>query len=240
MPRRPRFIVAGQPHHVVQRGHNRAPVFFCEEDRLFYKECLLAAAKKYGCTIHAYCLMTNHIHLLVTPPAAGALSAMMQLVGRLYVRHVNQAQMRSGTLWEDRFKVSAVDADDYLVACMRYIEMNPVRARLVRTAGRYPWSSHAANAQGGADALVTPHPLYKTLAATPAGRAAAYRRLFEKERPGDLALIRQSIQGNWVLGNDNFRQKMARKTGREDAGPRPRGGDRRSRKFKKRPRRRAA
>jgi putative transposase len=232
MARRPRFIVENQPHHIVQRGHNRAPVFFSERDYLYYIECLQTAAARYGCDVHAWCLMTNHIHLLVTPPTKQALSGMMQMIGRLYVRHINARKRRSGSLWEDRFKVSLVDADDYLLSCMRYIELNPVRARMMRTPGGYRWSSYGQNARGEGG-LAKPHALYRSLGATQEERQEAYRDLFDRAvSQDDLNLIRQSIQGSWVLGNDNFRARMERKT-KLSARPKARGGDRRSEKFLK-------
>jgi putative transposase len=230
--RRTRLIIAGQPHHVVQRGHNRGIVFFADDDYLYYKECLKNAAEKYGCTIHAYCLMTNHVHLLVTPVTKEGLSRMMQMLGRLYVRHINKRKKRSGTLWESRFKVSLVDAEGYLLSCMRYIEMNPVRARMVRKPENYPWSSIRANRLGETDALISAHPVYESLGATPASRCSSYSSLFDLViSQDDLDLIRRTIHGNWVLGNDRFSEKIAKKTGL-NAAPHPHGGDRRSEQFK--------
>jgi len=232
MPRRPRFIIENQPHHVVQRGHNRKAVFFREDDYLYYLECLETAAQRCGCQLHAWCLMTNHIHLLVTPSTKQALSSMMQMIGRLYVRYINKRKNRSGALWEDRFKVSLVDADDYLLSCMRYIELNPVRARMVRASANYKWSSYATNAKGMLG-FIKPHALYRLLGPTVEKRREAYEDLFNRTiSQDDLDLIRQSIQGSWVLGNDNFRSRMERKT-KLSAQPKARGGDRRSEKFLK-------
>ncbi|MBI1214334.1 MAG: transposase [Alphaproteobacteria bacterium] len=237
MARRPRFIVEKQPHHIVQRGHSRAAVFFCEDDYSYYLECLQGAAERYGCALHGWCLMTNHIHLLATPETKTGLSSMMQMIGRLYVRHVNKRERRSGALWEDRFKVSLVGAEDYLLACMRYIEMNPVRARMVKKPEDYKWSSHAANALGVLDAgaVVTPHPLYRALGDTWEARQEAYRALFGRvSGTEELERIRVAIQGNWVLGSDEFREKMERKT-KLAAQPADKGGDRRSRLFRRKP-----
>jgi len=227
--RRERIIVAEVPHHVIQRGNNRMPTFFDEEDYARYKDMLIDAAGRYGCIIHAYCLMTNHVHLLVTPTKHSALSALMQTLGSSYVRYINLKYQRTGTLWEGRFKVSPIDADAYLFSCMRYIENNPVRARMVRNPKNYPWSSYHANALGAVDRLVTPHALYMTLGRN---RLKSYTALFARSGNADLEEIRAAAHGNWALGAKRFIKLVEKKSGAH-AAPKPRGGDRKSRKFQK-------
>ncbi len=141
MPRRPRIQLADHPQHIVQRGHNRAACFFAEEDYRFYLHWLKLGAEKYGCAIHAWVLMTNHVHLLLTPDAPNGISQLMQSLGRRYAQYVNRFYKRSGSVWEGRFKSSLIQAEEYLLTCYRYIELNPVRADMVRDPGEYAWSS---------------------------------------------------------------------------------------------------
>ena len=147
MPRKPRFNIVGIPQHVIQRGNNREPCFYSEQDYQRYLKDLSDSAKKHDCRIHAYVLMTNHVHLLVTPMVEHGISNMMQALGRRYVYYINKNYQRSGTLWEGRYKASLIDSERYLLTCMRYIELNPVRAKMVEHPGEYPWSSYQANAQ---------------------------------------------------------------------------------------------
>ena len=147
MPRKPRFNIVGIPQHVIQRGNNREPCFYSEQDYQRYLKDLSDSAKKHDCRIHAYVLMTNHVHLLVTPMVEHGISNMMQALGRRYVYYINKNYQRSGTLWEGRYKASLIDNERYLLTCMRYIELNPVRAKMVEHPGEYPWSSYQANAQ---------------------------------------------------------------------------------------------
>ncbi|MBA8885076.1 transposase [Dokdonella fugitiva] len=160
MARLPRIEFADIPQHVVQRGNDRQPCFLEDADYRRYLRGLQEAALDHGCHIHAYVLMTNHVHLLLTPTTVGAVSRMMQQLGRGYVGYFNTAHHRSGTLWEGRFKSNLVDSERYLLTCYRYIEMNPVRAGMVEEPGAYRWSSYGHNASGGPDAIVTPHPIY--------------------------------------------------------------------------------
>lgn len=178
MPRKPRVVMPGQPHHVLQRGNNRQAIFFSEADYRSFLEALQAACERYGCVVHAYALMTNHIHLLMTPGTEDGLSRVMQSVGRRYVRYINDTYRRTGTLWEGRFKCSLVDTVDYLWRCFVYIEMNPVRAGMVRAPEDYRWSSFRANGLGRPDALLTAHKLYERLASDATGCQQAYRALF--------------------------------------------------------------
>lgn len=175
MPRQPRIDVPGFPQHLVQRGVDRQPCFFSDEDRRRYLTDLREIAATLDCSIHAYVLMTNHVHLLATPREFGDLGRMMQALGRRYVRYVNDRHRRTGTLWQGRFKACVVDSDRYLLACQRYIELNPVRAAMVVDPGDYPWSSYRHHAIGVHDALLRPHAIYEALGSGPAARREAYR-----------------------------------------------------------------
>jgi REP-associated tyrosine transposase len=214
VPRKPRFFVAGVPVHIVQRGHSREPVFFEDSDYRAYLDWLTEAAGRYACAIHAYVLMTNHIHILSTPRQADSISRMMQYVGRRYVPYVNDTYGGSGSIWEGRFRASLIQSEAYLLACMRYIELNPVRANMVAAPGQYRWSSYRKNAQGKDDKLVTAHALYLVLGKTRAVRMEAYRALFKsQESAGELRVIRAAWQTGTPLGNDKFRGKIERKLG---------------------------
>ena len=163
MARLPRYVIPGQPQHVIQRGNNRDIIFVADEDYRFYLQKLEDACKKYNCDIHAYVLMTNHVHLLLTPQSENGISQVMQSLGRSYVQYFNFRYRRSGTLWEGRYKATLLDSESYLLTCSRYIELNPVRAQMVKDPGEYPWSSFGFNALGQADNLITPHAVYKTI-----------------------------------------------------------------------------
>ena len=209
MPRLPRFFTPDTPLHVIQRGHNRQPIFGAGADLAFFKECLIHAARANGVAIHAYALMTNHIHLLATPPLPVSLPRVMQAVGRVYVKYFNGLYDRTGTLWEGRYKAAIVEDDQYLLTCMRYIELNPVRAGIVQSPGEYPWSSFRANAEGASDALISPHALYWELGRSAETRQASYRALFcSAVSAEDMSVIRDSTQHAWALGNVAFRRKI--------------------------------
>ena len=211
MARRPRFALPGLPQHVIQRGNNRQAAFYTDEDRLFYLECLGDAARKYGCLVHAYVLMTNHVHLLATPLETLALSRTMQHLGRRYVRYVNDRYRRSGTLWEDRFKASLVDTEPYFLRCSCYIEFNPVRAKIVVRPEDYRWSSHRHLGFGTYDALVCPHQEYERLGSSPDERQAAYRALFATElSASELGRIRTTVNQGRPLGSDRFTSEIER------------------------------
>lgn len=210
MPRLPRFNLIDRPQHVIQRGNNRQACFFEPQDYVFYLDCLREASATAGCDIHAYVLMTNHVHLLVTPQQSHAVSRMMQSVGRRYVQYINHQNQRTGTLWEGRYKASLVESERYLLTCYRYIEMNPVRAPgMVDRPAAYRWSSYKANAYGEGDPWLVPHPLYQRLGKSAAIRQQAYRDLFA-EVLGDDVLndIRQSVNQGVVLGGNGFREEI--------------------------------
>jgi len=227
MPRQPRFWFPGAVLHVVQRGNNRAPVFIVADDRRNFVDDLLAAARKHDVAIHAYVLMSNHIHLLATPGSAAGIPRTMQTAGRRYVARFNRTHSRTGTLWEGRYKATLVDTDRYFFACMRYIECNPVRASIVGKPEDYRWSSHQANAFGAEDPLVTFHPLYTWLGATRNAQSSAYRRMSDHELAGqDLRAIRDATQYEWALAGETFRRMAealaGRRTARLPMGPRSR------------------
>ena len=209
MSRKPRFILTGVPQHVIQRGHNREPCFYADDDCHRYRYELREAAEKNEARIHAYVLMTNHVHLLVTPCQPHSITHMMQDLGRKFVRHMNRTYRRTGSLWEGRFKASLVDSEAYLLTCMRYIEMNPVRAGMVVHPGDYRWSSYAANVAGQSDTLVRPHPLYQSLGDTVAQRQCAYGELFRGHLEAvELHAVREALNQELVLGREAFKDKI--------------------------------
>ncbi len=215
MPRQPRPDLAGVPQHVVQRGNDRQPCFFADADYLCYLTSLREVSLRYGVSIHAYVLMTNHVHLLATPSDSGGVSRMMQCLGRQYVPYINVRYRRTGTLWEGRFKSCLVDTGDYLWSCYRYIELNPVRAAMVASPSDYRWSSHHANAYGVDDPVVTMHAEYRRLGADSATRQAAYQLVFERAISDDrMQAIRDHLRQQRALGSERFQQQIEAVLGR--------------------------
>ncbi|MCK9246634.1 MAG: transposase [Anaerolineaceae bacterium] len=214
MARPPRTSLIDVPQHVVQRGNNRQICFVNDEDFGVYRKWLGDAAKRYSVDIHAWVFMTNHVHLLVTPRQEQAVSAMMQTLGRRYVRYFNKAYQRTGTLWGGRFKSCVVHSEAYVICCQRYIELNPVRARMVTRPEAYRWSSYHAHARGIATDLWTPHDQYLALGDTPSARLLAYRELFQEQlSEQEINSIRDSTNRGMALGNDRFRSEIAALTG---------------------------
>ena len=212
MPRKPRFFLPGVAVHAVQRGHSREPVFYEEQDYLAYLRWLKEAAARYRCAVHAYVLMTNHVHILATPKDQPGISRLMQYVGRRYVPYINYHYGTSGTLWEGRYKASLVHEADYLLACMRYIELNPVRAGLVHHPRAYRWSSYRAHAEGKDDELLTPHAQYLALGRTASQRKAAYREIFKAHvEEAEVNRISAAWQTGTPLGNPYFKEKVEKK-----------------------------
>ena len=233
MARLPRFDIPGQPQHVIQRGNNRSIIFVGEEDYEFYLKKLSEGCKKYQCDLHAYVLMTNHVHLLVTPHLEGGIGKLMQMLGRYYVQYFNFQYNRTGTLWEGRYKATVLDSEQYLLICSRYIELNPVRAGMVEHPVEYPWSSYHFNALGVENSLLTKHGLYSVLGEGVTDCQLAYRHLFEHHVPDrTIEAIRMATNKAWVLGTERFQQQIEDLTQRP-AKPKPRGGDRRSKKARK-------
>lgn len=232
MARRPRLYVEGCSYHVVQRGNNREACFYREADYAFYLQTLKEVAGKYEVAIHAFVLMTNHVHLLVAPKDQHGVSRMMQALGRSYVRYVNITYQRSGTLWEGRFKSSLVSGDRYFMIVSRYIELNPVRARMISLPGEYPWSSYRHNAMGVRIGLITEHELYTKLGETSSARVLAYRELFKNDISISLLKeIRLCVNKEWVLGDEKFKAQIERACGRK-VNTDGWGGDRRSPDFR--------
>ena len=224
MPRRPRIHLDGVPLHIVQRGHNREPCFFAEADYLAYLHWLGEALQKERCALHAYALMSNHVHLLLTPKRAESVPRLIIALGRRYVPYINTAYRRTGALWDSRYKSSLIQAETCLLACQRYIELNPVRAALVDDSAHYRWTSYRANALGQANPRLTPHPIYLALGRDDKQRQAAYRALFRT--PLDKAAIddiRLALNQNQPLGNQRFYARIEKLTGeRREAKPRGR------------------
>jgi len=215
MPRLPRLKLPNTPLHIIQRGNNRSVCFGSDEDNLFYLDHLAEISTRMGVAVHAYVLMTNHVHLLATPQDAEGVSQLMKRLGQRYVQHFNRAYRRTGTLWEGRFRSCVVGEEAYFLGCQRYIELNPVRAGMAEHPGEYRWSSYGANAQGEVSALIRPHPLYGALGLTDEERQAAYRELFRHELdPGLVDEIRRSTHGGLVLGSERFAQEIALLAGR--------------------------
>ncbi len=227
----PRLHLPGCAQHVVQRGNNREACFYDETDYKAYLVFLKEAAIKHQVAIHAFVLMTNHVHLLVTPTDKHGASGTMQTLGRRYAQSFNYSHRRTGTLWEGHYKSTIVDVDTYLLTVYRYIELNPVRAEMVSHASEYPWSSYQGNAVGKCIELLAPHRLYRRLGTTEEERQVAYRALFPVRMPDhDVTAIREATTKAWVLGSDRFKAHVEAKTGRQFA-PSRRIGDRKSIEF---------
>ena len=209
MARLPRICTPGLPQHLIQRGNNRQICFASDEDFSAYAHWLDEYSRKYRVAIHAWVFMTNHVHLLVTPETEVGVSRLMQTLGRHYVRYFNHTYIRTGTLWEGRFKSCVVDAEDYLLICQRYIELNPVRAGMVADPGDYRWSSYPSHALGKPAKLWTPHRLYRELGSALADRTAAYRALFMGQLDTTiLNQIRIATHQGMALGSDRFKQEV--------------------------------
>lgn len=214
MPRRARMYLPGLPYHVFQRGNNREACFFDSEDRHYYLRLLAEASALYKVALHAYVLMTNHTHLLVTPECADSISRMTRVVGSRYAYFINKKYSRSGTLWEGRHKSCPIETETYLLTCYRYIELNPVRAGLIATPGGYLWSSYAANALGKPTNLVTPHPLYMGLGKTAPERCSIYRNMVAEALPElEMQAISAATHYCSPLGSDTFREHLETELG---------------------------
>lgn len=215
MARLLRVCVPGSPHHVIQRGNNRQTCFAAAKDFAAYANWLKQYSEKFDVALHAWVFMTNHVHLLVTPGTKDGIPRTMQSLGRQYVRYFNGAYKRTGTLWEGRYKSCVVDAEPYFLACQRYIELNPVRAGMVRTPADYPWSSYQAQALGKPASMWQPHELYLQLANDREQRFAAYQALCHTPIDEDtVRTIRESTNKGLALGNDRFKAEIEQLTGR--------------------------
>lgn len=228
MPRFPRLNLPNIPQHIIQRGNNRRPCFHTNQDFAVYLDKLRIYAIEFNVAIHSYVLMTNHVHMLATPNSGDGVSKMMQALGRYYVRYFNKTHQRTGTLWEGRFKTSLVDSDVYFMTVSRYIELNPVRAKMVSHPSEYTWSSYQYNGLTKPVKIITPHDLYLGLGTTPEQRAKNYGALFEDDIPDfRLQEIRAAANSSRILGEDNFKRQIEQQTGMTLL-PKPWGGKRRS------------
>jgi len=209
MPRPLRHNIPGMPQHIVQRGNNRQACFFTDSDYRRYLAFLGTACRRHHCALHAFVLMTNHVHLLLTPESGDGASLVLRDVGRDYVRSFNKIHQRTGTLWEGRFKSSLVDADEYCLACYRYIELNPVRAGIVRHPAEYTWSSYRANAENESSGLVIAHPVWHSLGATNKARRRAYQELFrDRVDQQQIAALRYGLRKGLPTGHDQFKRQI--------------------------------
>ena len=222
MARLKRLTIPDHPYHILQRGNNRQSIFVGPADRRLLLDLLAECARQYRVAVHGYVLLENHFHLLATPHSNESLSKMMQSVGRRYVRLFNNAQHRTGTLWEGRFRSSLLQADRYLLACMAYIDLNPVRLGLVSDPQEYPWSSHAHYAGLRNDTLVTAPGVFWTLGNTPFERESNYRGFVSRGLPIDLqGKITQSVVSGWPLGDADFLEQLQAGTERRLAMAKP-------------------
>ncbi|WP_081087038.1 transposase [Pseudomonas palleroniana] len=215
MARRPRVLMPDIPLHIIQRGNNRSTCFYSDEDCFFYIDTLAVLAELYSCKIHALCLMTNHVHLLLTPTCCAGAGLLMKGLGQRYVQYVNRTYQRTGTLWEGRFRSCLVQQDNYVLACYRYIEMNPVRAGMVAHPGDYRWTSYRANAQCEPSSFLSPHAVYRELGSSAVQRAESYRYLFkDRLSAGSIEQIRSATNGNYVLGDQKFAAEIEQALGK--------------------------
>lgn len=228
MPRSLRLNLPGVTQHVVQRGNDRRPCFFTEIDYIRYLQDLHEIARREGCALHAYVLMTNHVHLLMTPAGAGRVGRTMQALGRRYVRYINDRYCRTGTLWEGRYKANPVGSDRHVLQCQRYIELNPLRAKMVADPADYRWSSFRHHALGKPDPMITPHPAMAGLGPTPLERRQNYRELvMQTVDPEETDAIRRHLQHQHIYGPDRFRRAIEQQLGRT-VGPKKIGRPRKS------------
>lgn len=208
-------MVPGLPVHVIHRGNNREACFFKDQDRAFYLFHLGRLLPRTDCRLHAYCLMSNHVHLLLTGQKASACGLLMKGIAQLHAQYINKTYGRSGYVWESRYKSCLVQSEEYLLTCYRYVELNPVRAGLVHRPGDYSWSSYAGNALGEACPLITPHDEYRALGRDEPERQAVYRDLFGSPmRDDQLQQIRTATNGGFVLGSTSFKRALSRALGR--------------------------
>lgn len=204
MAHQPRLDLPGIPQHIVQRGNNRGTTFVCADDHDYYRNALLHASRQQGVAIHAYVLMSNHVHLLATPSDRGAVGRMMQAVGCRYVQYFNRRYGRSGTLWEGRYRAAPIEVEAHLFACYRSIELNPVRAGLVAHPVEFHWSSHRGNVGAVDDELLSAHALFNALGRTATGRRLAYLRMFDEPRRCRPCVTGLSLDGHSAATNSSL------------------------------------
>ena len=232
MARLPRLVIPDHPMHIMHRGNNKQHIFNTEDDMVRIKEDISYGLKKSGCCLHAYVIMSNHLHLLVTPESKEQLAIFMQAMANRYVRYFNSLHKRTGTIWEGRYKSCLVDSDSYLFSLYKYIEMNPVKASMVNNASEYPWSSYPYNALGEPDKLITEHNLYTALGKTSELRCHSYKGLFERlDIDQQRKQITKATLAGEVFGNDRFHKKISLLVNRATRLC-SHGGDRKSESYK--------
>ena len=222
MARLPRLSLAGYPHHIIQRGNNGQAVFASDQDYRYWLELLQEYSRAFQVAVHAYVLMPNHVHVLATPQSADGVSLMMQAIGRRYVRYFNASQQRTGTLWEGRYRSTVLQAQNYLLACMVYLDLNPVRAGVAESAALYPWSSHGHYIGRKVEKLITPHALFWALGNTPFAREEAYAQQVREGLSGaHINVLTDAALKGWVLGDAHFMAELEKKTERRLIKARP-------------------
>lgn len=215
MPRRVRMYVPGYTYHIVHRGNNRTACFFEEENFRIYMRYMCEVLQRYGNSLHAYCLMTNHVHLLLTAECEDSISNFMKVVCSRYAQYINKKYARTGTLWEGRHKASAIDSENYLLKCYRYIELNPVAAHIVDRPEEYAWTSHHSNAWSEQDPLVSAHESYLALGSDQGSRCENYRSLFDEALSReDSHAIHSAVQSSLPLGSNKFIREIESRAGR--------------------------
>lgn len=223
LPRVARVVLPEHPHHVIQRGHNRASVFVEPADFKFYLDTLAEWKETLGCKVYAFCLMTNHVHLVIDPGAsAESLGLLMKRVAGRYTRYINRIERRSGTVWNGRYKSSPIETDPYLMACCRYVELNPVRAGLVAAPQDYRWSSYSHKIGRSRVTWLDEDPCYASLGAQPSERESRYRDWVTSTVPeGECQLIRLAVQRGQLSGSLRFHAEIERRLGHriESRGP---------------------
>lgn len=233
MARQPRGIIPGNPLHITQRGNNRSPMFHDLSDYHHCMELLVKSSKHYGCAVHAYVLMGNHLHLLLTPETHDGPARMMQSVGLNYVRYFNKRNERTGTLWEGRYRSKLIHSERYFLACSRYIELNPIRALLAEHPSKYRWSSFHSNAKGEHDPLISPHDVYKKLGVTNQDRQAAYLTLFAMHLDSEAHEILRGVGSRPRAATKPQEAKLVQHSRQRIVFVDQHGGDRRSASFKR-------
>lgn len=222
MPRQQRYFVPGVAAHIVQRGHNRAACFRRDNDYLLYLLHLRELSERHGCEVHAYCLMTNHVHLFLTPSSTHACISLMRDLGQRYVQYFNRCYGRRGTLWEGRYGSFLAESARYVIACYRYIEANPVDAGMVSDPAAYPWSSYAANTGARMDAMIKPHAEFLALGLDARSRLASYRGLVaEKLDPELVRQIEEAAESGYPLASEAFKTDLKIRLGRKTEPGRP-------------------
>ena len=215
MARLPRYAIANQPQHIIQQGRDGQQIFFEDQDYQYFHDCLDAAAYNYQLEVHAYVLMPDHVHILATPGNTDSISRTTQSIGRNYVQYFNECYSGSGTLWEGRYRATVVESRQYLLACSRYIELNPVRNGLVSKPTDYRWSSYAHNALGKVDEMITAHKQYQQLGDDDKSRVKAYRAMFKQNLSAEMVQeITDATLKGWVLGDSKFARKIEKLSGR--------------------------